>query len=132
MEDKKKRACLQQQVVEDAFRQAENELGSTWKLKGAGHCPRVTLKGPYSGPAARGAKHSWDNVVLNSFHSTRVFPLELAARAAAILHVGVCDITNHEVGTTGYSISSTVTVKVDTIPAAIPELRRPALHGEWG
>jgi hypothetical protein len=73
--------------VTDAFRAAEQALGSDWKLQGHGHCPRVTLRPWYSRFAKPGTV-CWDRFYPSGCGSMRtLFPRELVVKAAQILGV---------------------------------------------
>ena len=74
--------------VQRAFAEAEQLLGTEWRLKGRGHCRRVSLDARYSAHAAKGAERSWALVsVGGSFSPRRLLPLAIVKRAAKILGV---------------------------------------------
>ena len=110
------------QDVENAFRQAQTELGTTWKLSGRGHCRRATLRGRFSAAAARGADQSFTRLCFSHRNRTRVFPYDIVARAAALLNVELDVILSREVTSGGHAPEATVTVSVSTVPSALPHL----------
>ena len=72
--------------VERAFAEAEQLLGGEWRLKGRGHCRRVTLEARYSIYAAKGATRSWAMVrTEGTMVPRRVFALAIVEKAAEIL-----------------------------------------------
>jgi hypothetical protein len=72
--------------VEWAFAQAERVLGTEWRLKGRGHCRRVTLDSRYSRYARRGAARSWEVVTPRGSGSRRLLmPLAIVTRAAQLV-----------------------------------------------
>ena len=74
--------------VQRAFAEAEQFLGTEWRLKGRGHCRRVSLDARYSGCAAKGAAGSWAWVTPHGTMSPRrLIPLAIVKRAARILGV---------------------------------------------
>ena len=76
--------------VERAFAEAERLLGREWRLKGRGHCRRVTLDARYSRRAAQGAARSWAWVTpQGTMSARRLLPLAIVKRAARILGVPV-------------------------------------------
>ncbi|MEE9230478.1 MAG: hypothetical protein V3U86_07205 [Acidobacteriota bacterium] len=76
-------------AVAAAFAEAERALGRNWKLKGHGHCRRVSLYGCYS-RCVRAAISSWELMTPGGCGSSlNLVPLALAERAAQILKVAV-------------------------------------------
>ena len=74
--------------VQRAFAEAEQQLATSYQLKGRGHCRRVTLDPRYSRFAVSGATHSWATVRTRSSQwPRRVFALPVVERAAEILRV---------------------------------------------
>jgi hypothetical protein len=70
-----------------AFQRAEKLLGTEWRLKGRGHCPRVVLHGIYS-RVVRHETRSWQRFTPGHDSAPRfVFPKAVVVRAARILHV---------------------------------------------
>ncbi len=74
-------------AVAAAFAEAERALGKKWKLKGRGHCRRVSLAGCYS-RRVRAAISSWEWVSC-CLSPVGLVPLALVERAAQILNVAV-------------------------------------------
>ena len=74
-------------AVAAAFAEAERALGKNWKLKGRGHCRRVSLAGCYS-RRVRAAISSWEWVSC-CLSPVGLVPLALVERAAQILNVAV-------------------------------------------
>ncbi len=79
-----------------AFVRAEQELGGDWRLKGRGHCRRVTLDARYSrlvSPEIR----SWIRMTPHGVMSQRtLFPRDLVRRAAQILSVRLDVLVSRE------------------------------------
>ena len=76
-------------AVAEAFAEAERDLGCDWKLKGRGHCRRVTVDRRYS-RYVRAAIRSWQSFTPSGAMSSRnLVPFALAERAAQILNVAV-------------------------------------------
>ena len=76
-------------AVAAAFVEAERALGRNWKLKGRGHCRRVSLDGCYS-RRVRAAISSWELMTPGGCGSSlNLVPLALVERAAQILKVAV-------------------------------------------
>jgi hypothetical protein len=74
--------------VQRAFAEAERVLGTEWRLKGRGHCRRVTLDSRYSRYATRGAARSWAVVTPRGSGSRRLLmPLAIVTRAARFVGV---------------------------------------------
>jgi hypothetical protein len=74
--------------VERAFAEAEQVLGTDWKLKGRGHCRRATLDPRYSCHARKGAGRSSAEVfIVGGPRRKRVMSLAIIERAAEILGV---------------------------------------------
>jgi hypothetical protein len=85
------------QRVERALVQARRELGTEWRLKGLGHCRRVTMKPWYGRSAAVAAPDCWQWVTpARSWSARRLFPLALVERAAEILGVPVERLVSRE------------------------------------
>jgi hypothetical protein len=75
--------------VERAFAEAEELLGREWRLKGRGHCRRVSIDRRYSRHAARGAARSWAWVTpRGTSRARRLLPFAIVEQAAGILGVG--------------------------------------------
>jgi hypothetical protein len=80
------RRRLPREEFRSAFLQAEAELGTEWELKGRGHVPRATIRGPYSHVTE--VTSCWQCFNPSRSHGHRfVFPLAVIERAAAILGV---------------------------------------------
>lgn len=74
--------------VQGAFAEAEQLLGADWRLKGRGHCRRVSLDARYSAYALKGAARSWGWVTPRYSGSVRrLMPLAIVKQAAKILGV---------------------------------------------
>jgi hypothetical protein len=74
--------------VQRAFAEAERPLGTRWKLKGRGHCRRVTLPAHYSRWALDGASRCWERVTQKDSGSRRrLVPLAIVHRAAHMMGV---------------------------------------------
>ena len=74
--------------VQRAFAEAEQLLGTTWQLKGRGHCRRVSLDARYSTYAARGAARSWAWITPHgSMSARRLMPRAIVKQAAKVLGV---------------------------------------------
>ena len=83
-------------AVAAAFAEAERALGRNWKLKGHGHCRRVSLYGCYS-RCVRAAISSWELMTPGGCGSSRTLvPLALVERAAQILNVAVKILVRQE------------------------------------
>jgi len=124
-----KKPRLKMKDVEDAFRQAQDELGTQWQLTGRGYHRRVTLQSHIVRPATAGAGQAFTSVCINR-NQRCVFPYEIVARAADILGVRFDEITG-VVDSAGYAPTPpTRTVEVDIVPAANPLWRRPSGKGK--
>jgi len=85
------RGPLTRGAITHAFRRAQDELGSSWLLKGRGHCPRATLQAHISGPAALGANKSWQDLSIGA-SKRRVFPFRIIRRAAKLLRLSEAEL----------------------------------------
>ena len=73
-------------AIAAAFERAERKLGVKWKLKGKGHCPRVTVRSKYARAALSGKARSWEwGTPWNSSFKRRLWPRAVVEKAAAIL-----------------------------------------------
>lgn len=80
-----------------AFAEAERRLGQGWRLKGPGHCRRVSLDARYSRYAVKGAARSWEWVTpQRSGAVRRLMPLALVLEAAKILGVAADILISRE------------------------------------
>ncbi len=74
--------------VEGAFAAAEQLLGTSWHLKGRGHCRRASLNAHYSSHALKGAARSWTRVRPHQALTwKRLMPVALIEKAAELLGV---------------------------------------------
>jgi len=125
-----KKPRLKMKDVEDAFRQAQDELGTQWQLKGRGHHRRVTLQSHVVRPANRGAREAHDMVSIGPGVPRCIYPYEIVARAAQILGVRFDEIAG-TVDSAGYAPTPpTRPVEDDIVPAANPLWRRPSGKGK--
>jgi len=73
--------------VTEAFRAAEEALGTGWKVRGRNHCERVTLRPRYVRYAAAGST-SWERFYRKgSIKERTIFPRAVVLKAAELLGV---------------------------------------------